>query len=112
MMPGRRYLIVNADDFGQSVGVNRGIVTAHERGIVTSASLMVRWPAASEDATYGQQDARLSVGLHGDLGEWACQEGVWSAVYEVTPTKDAAAVRTEVARQLTEFCRLLGRPPT
>ena len=37
-----RYLIVNADDFGLSEGVNRGIVRAHEGGIVTSASLMVR----------------------------------------------------------------------
>ena len=32
-----RYLIVNADDFGQSDGVNRGIIDAHENGIVTSA---------------------------------------------------------------------------
>jgi len=41
-MSDRRYLIVNADDFGQSPGVNRGIIQAHEHGIVTSASLMVR----------------------------------------------------------------------
>ena len=111
-MVGRRYLIVNADDFGQSPGVNRGIITAHERGIVTSASLMVRWPASSEAAAYAQEHPRLSVGLHVDLGEWACKDDVWSPVYEVTATDDAAAVRAEVARQLVEFCRLLGRPPT
>jgi len=46
----QRYLIVNADDFGQSQGVNRGVIAAHEHGIVTSASLMVRWPAAIEAA--------------------------------------------------------------
>src|SRR5437879_4472175 len=45
-----RYLIVNADDFGRSPGVNRGIMSAYEHGIVTSASLMVRWPAAAEAA--------------------------------------------------------------
>ena len=49
-MPATRFLIVNADDFGQSSGINRGIITAHEKGIVTSASLMVRWPAAVEAA--------------------------------------------------------------
>jgi predicted glycoside hydrolase/deacetylase ChbG (UPF0249 family) len=45
-----KYLIVNADDFGQSAGINRGIIAAHEQGMVTSASLMVRWPAAHEAA--------------------------------------------------------------
>src|SRR4051794_16830036 len=47
-----RYVIVNADDFGQSRGINRGIILAHEQGIVTSASLMVRWAAAAEAAAY------------------------------------------------------------
>ncbi len=36
----RRYLIVNADDFGRSSGVNRGVIEAYEGGIVTSASLL------------------------------------------------------------------------
>jgi predicted glycoside hydrolase/deacetylase ChbG (UPF0249 family) len=37
-----RCLIVTADDFGRSLGVNRGIIAANEGGIVTSASLMLR----------------------------------------------------------------------
>jgi len=37
-----RILIVNADDLGLSGGVNRGIARAHDEGIVTSASAMVR----------------------------------------------------------------------
>jgi hypothetical protein len=44
----RRALVVNAHDFGQSPGVNRGVVRAHEEGIVTSTSLMVRHRAAGE----------------------------------------------------------------
>ncbi len=36
-----KYLIVNADDFGASRGINRGIAEAHTTGIVTSTSLMV-----------------------------------------------------------------------
>ena len=43
-------LIVNADDFGCTEGVNRGIAEAHVRGIVTSTSLMVNRPAAAEAA--------------------------------------------------------------
>src|SRR5436190_23980393 len=65
----RRAVIVNADDFGQSAGINRGIIEAHERGIVTSASLMVRWPAAPAAAAYACAHRGLSVGLHVDLGE-------------------------------------------
>ena len=49
-----RLLIVNADDFGQTAGVNRGVIEAHDRGIVTSASLMVRWPAAAEAASFAR----------------------------------------------------------
>jgi predicted glycoside hydrolase/deacetylase ChbG (UPF0249 family) len=64
-----RYLIVNADDFGQSDGINQGVVKAYERGIVTSASLMVRWPTASAAAVYARAHPDLSLGLHIDLGE-------------------------------------------
>lgn len=64
-----RYLIVNADDFGASRGVNRGIVESHESGIVTSASLMVERPAAEEAARYARGGSELGVGLHFELEE-------------------------------------------
>jgi predicted glycoside hydrolase/deacetylase ChbG (UPF0249 family) len=107
-----RCLIVNADDFGQSLGINRGICRAHEQGIVTSASLMVRWSAAAEAAAYAVRHPELSVGLHLDLAEWVCREGTWVAVYEVVPADDAAAVAREVDRQLDGFRRLVGRDPS
>jgi predicted glycoside hydrolase/deacetylase ChbG (UPF0249 family) len=105
-------LIVNADDFGQSIGVNRGVVQAHERGIVTSASLMVRWPAAALAASYARDRPEFDVGLHVDLGEWAFRGGSWTPVYEVVDLQDTGAIREEVARQLTRFRDLLGREPT
>src|SRR6266566_7386787 len=111
-MPAERYLIVNADDFGQSPGVNRGIITGHEQGIVTSASLMVRWAAAAEAAAYGRTHPALSVGLHVDLGEWVYRDETWVALYEVVPLADRAAVTEEVSRQLAAFRRLMGREPT
>ncbi len=107
-----RHLIVNADDFGQSPGVNRGIVEAHERGIVTSASLMVRWPAAPEAAGYARKRAALSLGLHFDLGEWAYRGGGISPLYEVVPLNEGEAVAAELSRQLAIFRRLVGKGPT
>src|SRR5439155_11307284 len=54
-----RSLIVNADDFGQSEEVNAGVFEATERGVVTSASLMVRWPAAEQAVSYVRENPRL-----------------------------------------------------
>lgn len=76
-MNGSKVLIVNADDFGQSPDINRGVIEAHEKGIVTSASLMVRWPAAAEAVDYVAAHPELSLGLHLDLAEWAYQEEQW-----------------------------------
>jgi predicted glycoside hydrolase/deacetylase ChbG (UPF0249 family) len=104
-----KRLIVNADDFGHSGPVNAGIVEAHERGIVTSTSLMVRRPAAEEAARLARERARLDVGLHVDLGEWAYRnEAGWTALYEVAPE----AVEQEVRAQLDAFRALVGRDPT
>ena len=108
----KQYLIVNADDFGQSCGVNRGIIEAHEHGIVTSASLMVRWPAAAQAAAYGRKHPSLSVGLHFDFGEWCCRNGSWIKLYEVVSEEDVTAVSKEASRQLVTFRRLVGKDPT
>jgi predicted glycoside hydrolase/deacetylase ChbG (UPF0249 family) len=106
-----RVLIVNADDLGLSEGVNAGIVKAHEQGILTSASLMVRWPAAEQAADYARA-GRLDLGLHVDLGEWVYSEDQWEARYRVIEEETEAAVSREVESQLARFERLLGRPPT
>ncbi|MCU7817018.1 MAG: ChbG/HpnK family deacetylase [Candidatus Thiodiazotropha sp. (ex Rostrolucina anterorostrata)] len=111
-MSAKRYLIVNADDFGLSRGVNRGIIKAHEKGIVTSASLMIRWPAAAEAADYFRKHADLSLGLHIDLGEWIFRDEVWAPLYEVVSTEDSTAIKVEVYRQLDSFHDLVGQKPT
>ena len=107
-----RSLIVNADDFGLSEGTNRGIIEAHERGIVTSASLMVRQPAVASAVEYAKAHPAFAVGLHLDLGEWECRDGEWSQMYHVVPIDDAAAVAGEMERQLELFQQLMGRAPT
>ena len=107
-----RRLIVNADDFGQTAAINRGVVRAYDEGVVTSASLMVRWPAAREAAGASLLRPRLSVGLHVDFGEWRYEHGAWREIYVVTPLRDARLLRDELGRQLERFRRLLGRDPT
>ncbi len=106
-----RRLIVNGDDFGRSEMINQGIIQAHEQGILTSASLMVRWPAAEAAGLYARDTPGLSVGLHLDLSEWRF-EGEWRPVYEVLPVLDPGAVRRELDRQLDLFQRHVGRAPT
>jgi chitin disaccharide deacetylase len=111
-MADERYLIVNADDFGQSPGVNRGIIEAHEHGIVTSTSLMTRWLAAGEAALYAREHPKLSVGLHLDLGEWVYREGGWVPLYTVVSFEDCAAVEAEILHQLEVFRYLIGHEPS
>jgi hopanoid biosynthesis associated protein HpnK len=59
-----RRLIINADDFGFTSGVNRGIVESHVRGIVTSSTLMANGPAFAEAAEMAKASPGLSVGCH------------------------------------------------
>jgi predicted glycoside hydrolase/deacetylase ChbG (UPF0249 family) len=106
-----KRLIVNADDFGVSSGINRGIIYALVHGIVTSASLMVRQSAAREAAQLAHSHPRLCVGLHVDLGEWIYADDQWQSVYSVVATDDARLVEEEVERQLASFESLLGRLP-
>jgi hopanoid biosynthesis associated protein HpnK len=59
-----RRLIINADDFGLTSGVNRGIIEAHERGIVTSATLMACGAKFQEAVDIASRTPQLSVGCH------------------------------------------------
>jgi chitin disaccharide deacetylase len=88
-----RRLIVNADDFGLTSGVNRAVAEAHDHGVLTSASLMVLEPGALEAARIAAARPGLSVGLHATApagGDWA----------------------VALDHQLARFRELTGRDPT
>ncbi len=89
-----RQLIVNADDLGYDPEIDRGILEASRRGIVTSASAMVDSPFA-ERALADAPDS-LGVGLHVVLD----------------PPLPRAAAEAQIRRQLRLFERLRGGPPT
>jgi len=90
-----KWLIVNADDFGASRGINRGIAATRRRGVLTSASLMVNRPAAEDAAALMREWPDLSVGLHLEL-EAGGEERLVG----------------ELDHQFSRFQELTGTPPT
>jgi predicted glycoside hydrolase/deacetylase ChbG (UPF0249 family) len=108
----QRQLIVNADDLGLSAGVNRGIARAHEEGILTSASLLVRAPHAEAAARYARAHRELGTGLHLDLEEWHYAGTPWIGAHESLDRGDRDAVAAEIAAQLDRFVALMGRQPS
>lgn len=60
-------LIVNADDFGLSKGVNHGIMEAHHEGIVSSATIMVNMPGFEDAVESAKKTPSLGVGFHFNL---------------------------------------------
>ena len=59
-----RRLIVNADDFGFTSGVNRAIIEAHTEGVVTSSTLMATGKAFEEAVSLAKGVPKLSIGCH------------------------------------------------
>jgi hopanoid biosynthesis associated protein HpnK len=57
-------LILNADDFGLTAGVNRAIIELHRAGKLTSASLMARAAATDEAIELARRTPSLGVGCH------------------------------------------------
>ncbi|MEW6524109.1 MAG: carbohydrate deacetylase [Bacillota bacterium] len=58
------YLIVNADDLGLAPGVTRGILEAHARGVVTSASAMANMPGFQDAMQAASDHPELGIGVH------------------------------------------------
>jgi chitin disaccharide deacetylase len=59
-----KQLILNADDFGLTRGVNEGIIRAHREGVLTSATLMACGPAFDHAVELAKQNPRLGIGCH------------------------------------------------
>ena len=79
----RPNVIVNADDFGLTSGVNRAVEEAHRTGILTSTTVLVGCEAAAEAGEVARRCPELGFGLHVNLTEGR-------------PVLDPARVRTLV----------------
>jgi chitin disaccharide deacetylase len=87
-------LVVNADDLGYDPEIDRGILEAHARGVVTSTTAMVDTPFAA--AALRAAPPTLGVGLH--------------AVLDLTSSR--AQAEAELLRQIARFGELRGTRPT
>jgi len=121
-----RYLIVNADDFGRSRGVNLGIIKAHKEGIVTSTSFMVNQPFAQEGASILKDTPSLGAGVHlvfsagrpllppekvpslvDSQGLFLTQEALLAKAERVSQEE----LKAEFKAQIERFRTLVGREP-
>lgn len=119
-----KRLIVNADDFGLTAGVSRGILEAHRRGIVTSTTLMANLPV--DGALLAElKVSRLGVGLHLNLtlGQPISPAEEIPSLLDADgkffrdPLRQAAEAKAEeieleLRAQLATFIRLRGQKPT
>ena len=98
-----KFLIINADDFGYGCGVNRAIAELHDRGVLTSAGLMVNTPGTAEAVALAAARPRLSLGLHVNFTNEA---------QRLVEFDDPDVCRRELRRQFDLFVELTGRRPT
>jgi len=97
-------LIVNADDFGRSGAINRGIIEGHQKGVVTSASLMATGEAFDEAVALAHENPRLGIGLHLDLDAFfEVQHGAGRLVAYRDPSLPLSAIVQETESQIARL---------
>jgi predicted glycoside hydrolase/deacetylase ChbG (UPF0249 family) len=121
-----RQLIVNADDYGRSPGVSRGILQAHREGIVTSTTVMINQPDVEHQLAEALNCPHLGIGLHltfsagrpvlpaetvpgllDEDGIFLDQHTLWAQAEEIP----LGQLRAELAAQVERFATLAGQPP-
>ena len=119
-----KKLIVNADDYGRSPGVSRGILQAHCEGIVTSTTVMINQPDVERQLAEALNCPKLGVGLHLVFSAWRPilppedipslvdsdglflgQHDLWAHAEEIS----AEHLRGEFGAQLERFHQVSGR---
>jgi predicted glycoside hydrolase/deacetylase ChbG (UPF0249 family) len=122
----QKRLIVNADDYGRTPGVSRGILQAHREGIVTSTTVMVNQPGVEAQLDAALAYSELGIGLHlvftawrpilppntipslvDDKGRFLDQHTVWAQA----DTLDLDQLRAELTAQVEQFATIAGCLP-
>lgn len=121
------YLIVNADDFGRTAEVSRGIIEAHKKGIVTSTTTMINYDSAIPAVKLALEEApMLGIGLHFVLTSGTpvsapedvpslLEGGRFHGAHDLAPFAvnwDAGEVAREMRAQFDLFVKTAGKLPT
>jgi predicted glycoside hydrolase/deacetylase ChbG (UPF0249 family) len=121
-----KQLIVNADDYGRTVGVVEGILRAHQQGIVTSTTAMMNMPGIEAALRRAQSYPDLGLGVHlvfsawrpllpperipslvDDDGAFLNQKVLWARSEAI----DLNELRAELTAQVERFQALTGHLP-
>ncbi len=116
-------LILNADDFGFSKGVNEGIIKSFKEGIVTSTTAMCTMPFIDHAVELSKQNTDLKVGLHLTLTRYKPALNTHQTIvdennlFHTSDTLrnkeiDIEEVYAEYKAQVELFIKLFGRKPT
>jgi predicted glycoside hydrolase/deacetylase ChbG (UPF0249 family) len=122
-----KRLIINADDFGYSEGIVRGIIDCHGAGVISSTSCLTNMPAWPQAAAYLREHAELGAGVHlvfnggrpllppervpalvGSDGHFLNDSQILRGFKPGT----TAQLRAELRAQIERFIADVGRPPT
>ena len=90
-----RRLIINADDFGLTRGVNRAVVELHQSGVLSSATLMTHAPATEDAIELALATPSLGVGCH-------------VVLVDGEPVSNPSAIRTLIEPETDRFYADLG----
>ena len=120
-----RLLIVNADDFGRSAGIDDGIVRAYHEGIVTSATFMTNAPSTDHAAVLARATPTLDIGVHlvltyarplsnpARIRSLVRDDGsFWRPAELLARRIDRTEALTEYRAQYVRARELVGREPT
>ena len=97
--------MVNADDFGFTPDVNRGIVAAHRDGILTASTLMANGDAFEDAVRLARETPSLDIGCHLVL----ISGRSLLSPYALLPASTGALLRALAARQMRVYDELAAQ---
>ena len=111
-------LIINADDFGRTRGINYGIVEAMKNGVLSSTTIMMNMPYAEHAVNLAKKEGITSIGVHLtfiekwiSLGKTLVDEhGVFKKYPELMAEADVEEIKTEMRTQIDKLISMGVKP--